>query len=239
MTIGIYSLYWESPDLIYIGQSDCVERREKEHLRALRAGRHFNHKVQQAYDQYGNPEVILLDECSIQNLDASEIYWVTEFNAVIGGLNIAEPGSIHSSALSRNSKYSKRQILKVFALLLRGTVTSININKRTYVSVSIIKAIAAGTKHVWLSSEYPEKYATMRSINRSNNTKNNGRKASITYVLTSPDGKVNITNNLKEFCKTESSLSSNYTSAYSVLQRIATKSGRNKTYKGWNIYQTK
>ena len=42
MTMGIYALYWQEQDLIYIGQSKEIERRFKDHLRELEACIHCN-----------------------------------------------------------------------------------------------------------------------------------------------------------------------------------------------------
>jgi hypothetical protein len=233
MTIGVYSLFWEPQDLMYIGQSDCIERREQEHMRALKAGKHFNYKVQHAHDQHGPPQFILLSECDKGSLDLLEIYWVNEFNSISHGLNIAEPGSIRSTAFARNSKYSKIQILRVFALLVRGNVSASKIADRTGVGISVVKAISAGTKHTWLSSEYPEKYTKMLNACRNLNWQGRTGKSSTSYCLTSPGGVVLYTDNLKEFITNNPVLSENSVSAYSILHRIACGYGRNKTYKGW------
>lgn len=60
MTIGIYSLYWEEQDLIYIGQSQNIERRFTEHLYKLKNNTHTNYKVQKAYITYGLPSTNIL-----------------------------------------------------------------------------------------------------------------------------------------------------------------------------------
>lgn len=55
MTIGIYALYWEEQDLVYVGQSQDIARRFTEHKRKLKNTSHTNYKVQAAYNLYGIP----------------------------------------------------------------------------------------------------------------------------------------------------------------------------------------
>jgi hypothetical protein len=237
MTIGIYALFWETADVIYIGQSECIERRTKEHLRSLAKGTHFNHKVQKAYTTLGPPQVLILSECSISELDTEEALWVREFDSINTGLNIAEPGKIISSIISRHSKYSKIQVYKVFVLLIRGHISMAKIAKRTKVHVSTVKSIAAGVQHTWLSEAYPTEYQKMLQVPREQNTSSNGARPCTSYMLTNPKGVIFYTSNLKEFCKKEPTLCSNCTSAYSILHRISVGYGRNKTYKGWIAVQ--
>jgi predicted GIY-YIG superfamily endonuclease len=73
MTIGIYALYWEEQDLIYIGESDNIERRFKEHLKMLETNKHFNYRVQEVYNTYGLPLFQILEECHINELKIKEV----------------------------------------------------------------------------------------------------------------------------------------------------------------------
>lgn len=82
MTVGIYALYWEEQDLVYIGQSSRLEARHKEHLVDLSQKIHSNYKVQESYNSYGEPKHIIIEYCKIEELDALEIYWTNEFNSL-------------------------------------------------------------------------------------------------------------------------------------------------------------
>ena len=44
MTTGIYALYWEEQDLIYIGKAQKIEKRFKDHLSKLISGKEKYHK---------------------------------------------------------------------------------------------------------------------------------------------------------------------------------------------------
>lgn len=53
---GIYGLAVARPDgsvSSYIGQAEDIEKRQIEHLTALRRGDHYNRHLQRAYDKYG------------------------------------------------------------------------------------------------------------------------------------------------------------------------------------------
>ncbi len=61
---------------MYIGQSKDIENRYKEHIY------HKNTTVGQAIHQYGveNFTFEVLEECSVENLDKEEKYWIKYFN---------------------------------------------------------------------------------------------------------------------------------------------------------------
>lgn len=230
--IGVYALYWEQDDLIYIGQSNCLSRRKKEHFNSLIRNKHNNYKVQEAYNKSGLPSFVILQYCDTLNLNKLESFWIKEFNSILHGLNLSEE---NSSPYASNRKYSKFSILKVFSLLVNTRKSFRFISARTKVHIATIKAINAGTKHTWLGEEYPDKYKILRNTVRNSfeeTINNRGSKSTLLVKLIDPDGNPHIIDNLREFCKFNFS---NYTSAYTILLRILYKQGRNKTYKKWKI----
>lgn len=72
---GIYALWYEEQDLIYIGQSVELSIREKTHKSNLRLNKHSNYKLQEAYNKYGLPEFVVLEYCSEADLDRLELSW--------------------------------------------------------------------------------------------------------------------------------------------------------------------
>ena len=92
MTIGIYALYWEEPDLVYIGQSKDIEARFYEHERLLKVGKHPNYKVNRAYNNYGLPEFFIIEKCGLNELNNLEIKWMAECSSLENGLNITREG---------------------------------------------------------------------------------------------------------------------------------------------------
>lgn len=235
MNTGIYALFWQIDGSVYIGLSDNLDRRRNIHFNKLKRFIHPNYKVQNKYNMHGMPEFIILEFCEIDQLHYKEILWCNEFDNL---LNIAEPGRPISSPFARNSKYSKFSILKVFSLLYKGILNSSQISKITNVNLNTVKAIAAGTKHAWLNSEYPEQYAIMLSINRHSFIKGPGiGKGLYTYTILSPGGVEYNTNSLTDFCSKIPELSHNVRSAASYLARVSSNTKYYKSYKGWRCFK--
>ncbi len=243
MTVGVYALYWEEQDLIYIGESDNIERRFKEHIKMLQTKKHFNHKVQDTYNRYGVPTNYLLEKCLISELKIKEVDWYKEFNNT---LNIAPPGNIVTGLKTRHSKYSKFKILRVFSLLYRSAKTHKEIANKVCIPRSVVSAIAIGSRHSWLSEEYPEEYYKMITgrdeINKSNHTsilKNMSslRKFSKEYpTVVSPIGEVFSFTNISIFCRSHPELSLNIKNSSSGIDKIVR--GIRKQYKGWKLHQS-
>ena len=158
MTTGIYALYWEEQDLVYIGQSQGIESRYKEHLYKMKSNRHTNYKVQDSYNKYGEPELTILEKCIIEQLNELEIYYAKEFDSINKGLNIVEAGLVGWGVNSNASKYTKRQILKVFSLLYKTNLSVKTIANRCLVRNNLVQDICRGHNHKWLAEKYPDKY---------------------------------------------------------------------------------
>lgn len=52
--IGIYKIVNKATNACYVGQSQCVKKRIKEHFRLLRWNKHPNARLQNAYNKYGS-----------------------------------------------------------------------------------------------------------------------------------------------------------------------------------------
>lgn len=207
MTIGIYSLYWEQQDLVYIGQSTEIETRKYTHLHNMRAGAHSNYKIQNAYNKYGDPEFIILSECTASALDASELYWQKEFNS-LDSLDIVLAGSSRFGVNNGNSKYTRIQILLAFRYASLVGYTSIEVAKKLGVSVCLIDDLRAGRAHTYLKDEFPYKYKIMLSNSSNRNllgyhkSGNSASYAAITKkvpILISPTGEEHLVPNFREF----------------------------------------
>ncbi len=232
MTIGIYSLYWEDQDLIYIGQSQNIERRYKDHLIKLSAKTHTNYKVQDTYNKYGKPTFNIIEICNIDRLDELEIFWTNEFNSLNTphGLNIVPAGSYNEGTLNINSKYSRLQILLSFRALYNTKLTYASIYKLYGIKISNLNLIFSGKIHVWLQEKYPNSYIKMQN--------NSGRGIYTSKViktvdnaikLISPEGEIiSVLSTMREFAK-------KYNLHAGHLSEV--KNGTRKIYKGWKLYQ--
>ena len=232
MTIGIYALYWEQQDLVYVGQSLDIESRGRSHLSKMRLNKHSNYKVQESYNSFGLPVLIIIEICAIDQLDSLEHLWTEEFSALSSdrGLCIVAPGLAGRGTEHHSSIYSRTQILKVFSLLYKTKLSVLDISLRTRVSECNIRNILCGNRHIWLKEEHPEKYLSMLSRDKFI------RRLSTKVTLVSPSGVTHNVDNIKEF--------SNFIEipATSLAAKIAgfTKViyGKSNQYKGWKIFTT-
>jgi hypothetical protein len=226
--IGIYALYWWSQDLVYIGLSQNLCDRKREHLYKLSKGTHTNYKVQNAYNLYGNPEFIIIETCSISELPHKEVYWTNEFDALNTGLCLVEPGIVGFGTNSNASKYGRVQILKVFSLLYQGILTYSEISLRTKVNKGTIADICSGRVHLWLQEQYPTKYQHMCTIkNRAYKKHLNIKKAELIK-----DNILYEVYGVKEFCR---NILGNETFSSAICRVI---NGTRNSCKGFRLHKS-
>lgn len=212
MTAGIYAIYWEEQDLIYIGQSQDIKQRFIAHKSLFKRG-HYNYKLRKAYTEYGEPQFLILEECPIIELNSKEITYIEEFNSIYMGLNINSGGD--SNILGYTSgkcKNTKEEIVSAFLMLLNPSNTLENIKKATGLSFSTIESIKYGKRHHWLKEEFPDEVLKMsemvksgvyQSISQENRFK--------TYaILVSPEGQEYLVTNASKFAR-EHSLNKGHT----------------------------
>lgn len=222
--IGIYALYWWNQDLVYVGLSQDLASRGREHILDMKANRHSNYKVQDAFNKFGTPDFILLEYCSISELCDKEIYWTNEFDALNTGLCLVQPGVVGFGPFSNASKYSKLQILKVFRYLYLTKYTYIKISQMTGVHTNTVGDIRSGNSHLWLRDRYPKQYRSMTSKDRSNNSLS--IKAEPTLLI-DPYNVVHECHNIRDFCRKNSLIN---TCLGEVIR------GTRKSHKGWKRY---
>lgn len=236
MNSGIYALYWWGQDLVYIGLSQNLNNRRKEHFTLMRNNKHTNYKVQNTFNQYGEPEFIVLEYCSIPELPEKEIQWCTEFDALgTKGLCLVEPGKVGFGTNSNASKYTRQKILKIFSLLYRGKFTYIQISKKLNVSHELVKDISNGFTHLWLKEQYTEKYNQMLSVYRRGLGSSTRHTVYDTYII-QPDGNLFHVNNLYEIADKCFPIASNNDRKNIVegLRRVI--AGKRASYRGYTLY---
>ena len=94
--IGIYKIENKANGKVYIGQSIDIDTRWYNHTRELNGNRHYNSHFQRAWNKYGkdNFEFVIIEECTIQNIDERETYWIDYYKATHSqyGYNITAGG---------------------------------------------------------------------------------------------------------------------------------------------------
>ncbi len=78
MTIGIYQIQNKISGKVYIGQSQDVEYRLKDHLRLLKNNKHPNVHLQNSFNKHGesNFEFKILEKVPVEFLTQHEQYWL-------------------------------------------------------------------------------------------------------------------------------------------------------------------
>lgn len=241
MTIGIYRLIFNGTDKTYIGQSVRIEVRYLEHLRNIKNGS-ANTKLLEANKLYGNPELDIILECPIEELDTWEDEAIEIFNSVDNGFNLYKYSNQAPSYTGEygygNTKYSKDQIIDSFNLLVdRPDLSYTDISKITNVTTAVVSSISNLSTHTWLSQEYPSRYEVLRNMlgtrgNKSSTVvseKLSAKSQGIIYpVLYDPQGNAYIIENAYKFAR-EHGLAGNHLTE--VLN------GHRKSHKGWKICQ--
>ena len=93
--IGIYKITNKTTGKSYIGQSNDIQRRLKEHQVV---GERSRIPVDIAIQKYGKDNFLyeVIEECSIEELNQKETYWIQQFDTVNNGYNCNNGGEQQS-----------------------------------------------------------------------------------------------------------------------------------------------
>lgn len=195
MTIGIYALWWADQDIVYIGQSVRIERRFKDH--SYRASTNSDSKnLNIVYLTYGEPELVILEKCTISELDNKEIEWISQFDTIntsAGGMG----GNFGYN--SGKCSASRDDCILVMNLLMNPSLTIKEISDISNVAFRTVESIAYRKRHFWLEEEFPQEYKIATSIKRFSISQE--RRFNTNVILISPDGTEYLVNNLSKFAK--------------------------------------
>lgn len=84
---GIYKITNLSNNKVYIGQSDRLNEREREHFYRLGRNEHHNDHLQKSYNKHGKSNFIFEEIEITDDLDNREIYWINEYGGINSNLN--------------------------------------------------------------------------------------------------------------------------------------------------------
>lgn len=95
--IGIYAIENIKTNKLYIGKSIKIENRFKKHVYNLRRNQHHSASLQNSFNKHGEEVFIfgIIEECSKEELDKKERYWVKYYNTYSNGYNCAIPNGIN------------------------------------------------------------------------------------------------------------------------------------------------
>lgn len=167
MTTGIYVLKFNNTNKVYIGQSLDIEDRFIKHKSAFTRGVAAP-KLQQAFNTYGMPNLEVLIECTISELNSTEKEAIEIFNAVNNGFNtLSESGNpIMFGEKSGTARYTNEQYILVLRLLVQKTprLSKREIEEITGISIYTIRHIASLESHCWLAEVCPGEYVELVRI---------------------------------------------------------------------------
>ena len=94
MTVGIYKITNKVNGKCYIGQSQDIATRFREHKYLLRQNKYGNRKIQNAWNKYGEENFIfeIIEECTIEELDEKEMKYIKGYNSHYDGYNNTDGG---------------------------------------------------------------------------------------------------------------------------------------------------
>lgn len=96
-TYCVYRIVCFATGKCYVGQSHGrAKRRKWQHFSDLRNKRHFNSKLQNAFNKYGETSFyfeLLEKDIPLSEIDHREVYWIEQFNSCRNGYNISEGGN--------------------------------------------------------------------------------------------------------------------------------------------------
>lgn len=158
MQTGIYKLTFTGTPKVYVGQALHIPARYTRHRNYLSKGTH-SIKMNKAFKERGMPSLEVILECKAEELNDTENFFISEYDAVDNGFNTARCAAGGSSLSGEDhplSKYPNSTILESIEFIVEHPeLTLQEISKHTGVSNSVISHIFKGDRHTWVNTEYP------------------------------------------------------------------------------------
>lgn len=172
---GIYKIENIVNKKIYVGSSNNIKRRWKEHINQLNSNSHPNRHLQFSWNKYGQNNFIfnILEECKEEDLINREQFYIDNLNVLNDsfGYNIApyadkpflsdygkEKVKKTNSELFKGencnfNKYSEKEILYVIDLLKTGKFTYEEISEKTGIPIGTIQSIRYKDSWTYLTKD--------------------------------------------------------------------------------------
>lgn len=150
MSIGIYKIENLMTGKVYIGQSIHIEVRWQEHCRPS-----TNSIISRAIRKYGkeNFSFEILEECSIEELDYKEEYYIHQYNSIVpNGYNIEDKNDGNKNYYVN---YSKEDFDNIVFDIKTTSLSFLEIAHKYNVDLSTIYYINRGDYHTVAKETYP------------------------------------------------------------------------------------
>lgn len=115
-TCGIYAIVVGNYQYMYVGQSINIEKRLQNHLSLLRAGKHYNTKMQNVFNKYGEKcfYTNIVEQCDCLKLNEREQYYILNYGTFVDdnnnfGLNLTTGGEGRKQTNQTTEEIEKRK----------------------------------------------------------------------------------------------------------------------------------
>lgn len=151
MSCGIYKITNTINQHSYIGQSIDIDTRWRHHRNYPISNSHY--PLYQAFKKYGIDKFTfeILEECSVDQLDEKEIYYIAKYNAYYDGYNQTLGGNSGGSIV----KLSAEDVCTIYDLLQNSTITQNEIAIQFHVGPDTISEINQGKTRRLAGYQYP------------------------------------------------------------------------------------
>lgn len=151
-TTGIYKIENLKNNLVYIGQSVNIKKRWAKHLSTSQNSndKSYNNPLYRAIRKYGleNFSFEIIEECSINELNEKEKYWIAYYNSFFKGYNLTLGGD------GSGTKEKKEKIISVIKDLETTSLTQKEISLKNSISEEMVQGINTG-RYWKYNREYP------------------------------------------------------------------------------------
>lgn len=105
----IYLISWTNNPYFYIGQTQSLKKRWNRHINLLKKKTHPNPKLQNVYNKWGEPQFHIIEECSIEELNEREQFYLNLLFDDPNCVNLAK----YAEAPNRGRKFSEETLEKL------------------------------------------------------------------------------------------------------------------------------
>ena len=174
--IGIYKITNKINNLSYIGQSTQIEQRFREHKKSYNWYREKNKKLYKDILEYGinNFSFEILEECSIEELNNKEQYYIKYYNTYPDQYNMTPGGQFNAEESHPSHKLTKQDVINI-----RTRYNNQEIKNEVYEDYKNLIG-ESGFHKIWNGDTWknimPEVYTTENKNFHKHNTSNQGSK---------------------------------------------------------------
>jgi predicted GIY-YIG superfamily endonuclease len=230
----IYTITWPESNKYYIGKTNSIKRRTKEHLDLLTSCTHYNTKLQEAFNTLGTPSISILEICEDTEAFLKESEWITKYDSVNNGYNLI--GGTQSKQSITQEKLLPLPDPNISCKLI---LIDSNDNFHYINNVAEFCRNNAEIANVWESAAV-EISRVRRGVRDSykgyrlyKGVETLAKKSDYVYEVYKNDILIDTVDNLAEFCRNTLDLSDNWSNAAGSLRKVA--SGTLRQYKEYKV----